>query len=134
MDAQATSPVATATVPAVIVAAVAWVLSYFLARYLLDLGPGSQRWEWAIVCLPMFAFFWLAWVVQRAIRSADELQRRIHLEALALAFLTTMLAAMGLGLLEETPRGTVTLPWRHLWFALLPLYGVCYGIARWHYR
>ena len=117
-----------------IVAGAVWILSYFIARYLLDNWSQSQQWEFAIVSLPMFAFFWLVWVVQRALRRIDELQRRIHLEALALAFLTTMLAMMGLGLLEETPRGLVTLPWRHLWFALLPLYAVCYGISAWHYR
>ena len=134
MTPQVTSPVPTAAVPGVIVAAVAWILSYFVALYLLDTWSEAQRWEWVIMSLPMFAFFWLVWNVQRALRRADELQRRIHLEALAMAFLTTMLAMMGMGLLEDTPRGLVTLPWRHLWFALLPLYAVCYGIARWHYR
>lgn len=35
---------------------------------------------------------------------------------------------------EETPRGRVTLPLRDLWFALIPLYGICYIAARRHYR
>lgn len=134
MEAHANSRLESPAGPAVILAGGAWILSYFVARYLLDTWPQSQRWEFAIVSLPMFAFFWLVWVVQRALRRADELQRRIHLEALAMAFLTTMLTMMGLGLVEETPRGMLTLPWRHLWFGLLPLYGVCYAIAAWRYR
>lgn len=134
MHAQANSPAPTHAAPAVLVVAGAWILSYFVARYLLDTWPQAQQWEFAIVSLPVCAFFWLVWAVQRGIRGADELERRIHLEALAMAFLTTMLAMMGLGLLEETPRGVIALPWRHLWLALLPLYGVCYAIAAWHYR
>ena len=134
MNADATVPAAPNAVAGVIAAGAAWILSYFVARYLLDAWPQSQRWEFAIVSLPVLAFFWLVWAVQRALRRADELQRRIHLEALAMAFLTTMLAMMGLGLLEETPRGLIALPWRHLWLGLLPLYGVCYALAAWHYR
>jgi hypothetical protein len=134
MSPDTTAPVAPASVPGVIVAGAAWLLSFFVARYLLDTWPQSQQWEFAIVSLPVLAFFWLVWVVQRALRRADELQRRIHLEALAMAFLTTMLAMMGLGLLEETPRGLIALPWRHLWLALLPLYGICYALSAWHYR
>lgn len=45
-----------------------------------------------------------------------------------------MLAMMGLGLLEETSRGRLEMPWGHFWFALLPLYALCYGVARWRYR
>ena len=84
--------------------------------------------------MPLLVFFWLVAVVQRALRQSDELQRRIHLEALALAFLTVMLALMGLGLIEETPRGRILLPFRDLWFALIPLYGICYLAASRHYR
>ncbi|HSS28793.1 MAG TPA: hypothetical protein VLL50_12650, partial [Usitatibacter sp.] len=72
--------------------------------------------------------------VMRSLRSADELQRRIHLEALALAFLTVVLATMFLGLVEESPRGTLWLPWKNLWFALPPLYAVCWAMASRHYR
>jgi hypothetical protein len=74
------------------------------------------------------------WVVQRALRKADELQRRIHLEALALAFLTTMLTMMGLGLMEETWSGRILLPWRDLWLALPFIYAMCFAMARRHYR
>ena len=41
---------------------------------------------------------------------------------------------MGLGLIEETPKGRIAIPFRDLWFALLPLYGICYLAARRHYR
>jgi hypothetical protein len=72
--------------------------------------------------------------VQRALRNADELQRRIHLEALALAFLTTMLVLMMLGLLDAPPMGPLGLPLRDLWFFLPPLYAICFAVASQRYR
>jgi hypothetical protein len=111
-----------------------WLLSYFLARYGMTAWQPVGHWDIAVASIPLFAFYWFVWVVQRTLRRFDELQRRIHLEALALAFLTVLLALMGIGLLEETPKGRITLPFRDLWFALLPLYGICYWVARRHYR
>jgi len=120
--------------PGVIAAGAAWIISYFVARYIIDTWAPPESWDIAVASIPLFAFYWFVWIVQRTLRQADELQRRIHLEALALAFLSTMLAMMGLGLLEHTPRGQVWIPWRDTWLALPVLYGVCLVVATRHYR
>jgi hypothetical protein len=121
-------------IPRLILAAGVWLFAYFLARYGMHAWAPAAPWDIVVASMPLVTFFWLVYEVQRILRHIDELQRRIHLEALAMAFLIVMLALMGLGLLEETPRGRVTLPFRDLWFALLPLYAVCWLAARRHYR
>ena len=131
MEQEAVAPV---RIPRLILAAGAFLFSYFLARHGMHAWAPVSHWDIAVMSMPLIVFFWFVWEVQRVLRHIDELQRRIHLEALALAFLTVMLALMGLGLIEETPRGRITLPFRDLWFALLPLYGICYLAARRHYR
>ena len=135
MESQTTLPAASTASPRVLAVGAIWVLSYFVARYIMDTHePPPPHWDIAVASIPLFVFYWFVWVVQRRLRGADELQRRIHLEALAMAFLTTMLTVMGLGLLEGQPRGNPPLPWRDLWLVLPVLYGVCYVVARHHYR
>ena len=131
MEQQAIAPT---RIPRLILAGGAFLGSYFLARHGMYAWAPASHWDIAVMSMPLLVFFWLVWEVQRALRHFDELQRRIHLEALALAFLTVLLALMGLGLIEETPRGRVIIPFRDLWFALLPLYAICYLAARRHYR
>ena len=121
-------------VPRFVLAGGAWLFSYFLARHGMQAWTPVSHWDIAVMSIPVVAFFWFAWEAQLVLRHIDELHRRIHLEALALAFLTVLLALMGIGLLEETPNGRIDLPVRDIWFALLPLYGICYLAARRHYR
>ncbi len=135
MESQLVTPATPASSPRVLVVGAIWVLSYFVARYIMDRWePPPPHWDVAVMTIPLFVFFWFVWVVQRTLRGADELRRRIHLEALAMAFLTVMLVVMGLGLLEGEPRGNPPLPLRDLWFALPVLYGVCFVVASRHYR
>lgn len=131
MEQQAIAP---ARISRLILAGGAFLFSYFLARHGMHAWGPTWHWDIAVMSMPLLVFFWFVWEVQRVLRHFDELQRRIHLEALALAFLTVLLALMGLGLIEDTPRGRITLPFRDLWFALLPLYAICYLAARRHYR
>jgi hypothetical protein len=131
MNSQATVPMTSNPSRGVVVVGALWLASYFVARYALDTWKPPEGWDIAVASFPVWVFFWFVWVVQRTLRSADELQRRIHLEALALAFLTIQVALMTLGLLD---RGVLWLPLRNLWFALPPLYGVCFLVASRHYR
>ena len=55
----------------------------------------------ALAVLPMLGTVAVAWVVLRGIRRLDELQRRVQLEALALAFAGTALITFGWGFLED---------------------------------
>lgn len=134
MKSDATFPVSPLRSPGVLFVSAVWFLSYFAARFALDAWTPAPHWDIAVASVPVFAFFWLVWVVQHALRSADELQRRIHLEALALAFLTTMLVLMMLGLLDAPPMGPLGLPLRDLWFFLPPLYAMCFAVASQRYR
>lgn len=120
--------------PGVFLAGAIFLGVYFIARYGMWAWAPSQPWDIVVMSAPLIAFYGFFAAVQRSLRTSDELQRRIHLEALALSFLTVMLALMGLGLIEETPRGKILLPFRDLWFTLIPLYGICYLAARRHYR
>ena len=64
-----------------------WLLLYFGVRFFLEANPGmpdGQRLALAFAPTPVFAAF--LWRFIQGIRSADELERRIQLEALAVAF------------------------------------------------
>ncbi|MCI0381232.1 MAG: hypothetical protein L0215_26910, partial [Gemmataceae bacterium] len=100
----------------------AWLADYFAARWLLR---HAEVETWLRVCvalfpLPFFAGF--LWVFISGIRSMDELQRKIQLEALAIAFPLAILLLMTLGLLQRA----VDLPFEdwsyaHVWI-YLPLF------------
>ena len=103
MEQQAIAPV---RIPRLVLSGAAFLGAYFLARHGMHAWAPPWHWDIAVMSMPLLVFFWFVWEVQRVLRHFDELQRRIHLEALALA----------------------------LWFALLPLYAICYLAARRHYR
>jgi hypothetical protein len=121
--------------PAVFLAAAAWVAVYFAARVALQYLRAESFEAVALAILPLFAFFAFVWVVQRAVRRADELQRLIQLDALALAFSTAIGVLMGLGLLDIAHAGRLEFPPLRDWWALLPaLYAICLLVARRRYR
>ncbi|HJR78593.1 MAG TPA: hypothetical protein VJ821_00890 [Anaerolineales bacterium] len=106
---------------AAILSAAIWMLVYLLARWLLDNHQleGSVRVLIALAPIVPFAFFLV--LVLAGIRQMDELHRKVHLEALAIAFPLTMLLLMLLGLLELVmPLDPENWSYRHVW-QLLPL-------------
>ncbi len=116
-------PVASATPfiarPAFWVAA--WFVAWVGARMILENPsiPGWARIAAALAPVPLAGVALLT--VLRGARELDELEKRIQLEALAFAFLTTLLLIMTLGLMELA----ITLnrddwSYRHVW-AMLPL-------------
>ena len=117
----------------VVAAGLIWLASYFLARVLLDALRPEPHWDIAVACIPLFAFYGFVWVVRRALANIDEMQRRIHLEALALAFSTTLLVVMVLGLLDGAA-GSLGIPLRESWVALPVIYGLCFAIVAHRYR
>ena len=99
-----------------------WLLLYFAARLLLDNVQFSTgvRIGIALAPIPVFAAF--LWQVIQGVRSADEFERRIHLEALAMAYPLAMLLYMTLALMQRA----VELPFEdwsyaHTWI-YLPLF------------
>jgi hypothetical protein len=118
----------------VFIAGAAWFLSYVAARYAIDAWEPKPHWDIAIASFPVFAFYWFVWIVQRNLKAADEMRRRIHLEALGLSFLVTMLVLMLLGLLDGPSGGRLGLSLRDIWAVLPPLYGLCFLAANHRYR
>jgi drug/metabolite transporter (DMT)-like permease len=120
--------------PAVLLAGAAWLAVYFTARAALQyLRPESFE-AMAMAIAPLFAFYAFVWVVQRAVRRADELQRLIQLDALAFAFSTATCVLMGLGLLDIASGGLEFPPLRDWWAMLPALYAICLVVARRRYR
>ena len=78
-----------------------WMGSYLIALLVqkyVALSPGMQV---AVALIPVapFVFFVLRFIAH--LRNLDELQRRVHLEALAFAFPLAILLLMTLGLMER---------------------------------
>ena len=96
-----------------------------------DLLPdGAVPWVVAVVPSLVAVYVLVAWV--RYLRQADELQRVIHLEAMALAFGGTWLGVWGYRMLERVGAPTADIADATVFLAIL--YGI--GIVRgtWRYR
>jgi uncharacterized membrane protein YjjB (DUF3815 family) len=118
-------------------AIVIWGLSYIAARFALDaelnLGPAWLRVVAAL--LPVVPTALALHAIAAGLREADELQRRVHLEALAIAYPLAILLLMTLGLLELAV-GLSPQDWsyRHTWIYLPLFYFVGLWLAWRRYR
>ena len=88
------------------------------------------------LALSPFPFFVAFLVTEiRVLRQVDELERRIQLEALAIAFPAAVLLLMALALLERAvPLSPQDWSYRHVWSFLPLLYLASLGVARRRYR
>jgi hypothetical protein len=68
-----------------------------------DAGASVGNLVWSM--LPMVPAVWFVWAQVRALRRADEYQRLLQLEALAIGFATVILLAMAGGLLDGAGLG-----------------------------
>ena len=108
--------------------AVTWLVAYWAGRLILE-NPDrslSVRLTAALVPVPIFAAFLWAYVMM--VRTADELEQKIHLEALAIAFGLATLLLTTLALMQRA----VTLSFQdwsyaHVWIYLPIFYFVSYG-------
>src|SRR6476659_1036563 len=77
-----------------------WILSYFAARLILKaMGEPTAQWSrLGVALLPLVPFILFLVTFIRAIRKADELERRVQLEALAIAFPLALVLIMVLAL------------------------------------
>jgi drug/metabolite transporter (DMT)-like permease len=101
--------------------AILWGISYLIGRGALDkelqLQPTWLRVAAALLPVGPAALF--LWAIISHVRSLDEMQRRIHLEALVIAYPLTILLLMTLGLMElATGLPKEDLSYRHVWVAL----------------
>jgi len=63
-----------------------------------DGGASARNLAWSL--LPLLPAAWLVWAQVRSLRRADELQRIVQLEAMAVGFGAVMLLLLAAGLLE----------------------------------
>lgn len=104
-----------------ITSTVIWVLSYMAARAALDVVERGSALSIVIALAPILPFMVVLYVIIRGIRGVDELERRIQLEALAIAFPLSVLLVMLLGLLQlATDLNPADWSYRHIW----PLMGM----------
>ena len=111
-----------------------WMVAYWTARGILE-RPSETRWIRILVAaapIPVFAWFLLQFI--RTIRSLDELERRIHLEALAIAFPLGILLLQTLGLIQRAvPLKFEDWSYAHVWIYLPIFYFLALGLVRRRY-
>lgn len=107
-----------------------WIIAYFGARVALESmhATGWQRVAVALAPVPLFAAFLWSWV--GLIRTMDEMLRRIHLEALAIAFSLSALLLTTLALMQRA----AALPpedwsYAHVWVYLPIFYFLSLGFV-----
>src|SRR4030095_10867179 len=98
---------------------------YFAAAILQELFTLRGLAGWAVSLLPVAGFVFFILEAVRLIRSLDELQRRIQLEALAIGFPSAMALLMFLGFLQRVDLVPHALSTIRDVAGVLP---VCYGI------
>jgi len=112
-----------------------WIFLYFGVRGVLEANPGlSGRLRIGLAFLPTPVFALFIWRLIQGIRRADELERRIQLEALAVAFPLGILLLTTLGLVQRAVELKFEdWSYNHIWpwFALFYLMGL--GLARKRY-
>jgi hypothetical protein len=95
-----------------------------------DLGATART---AIALLPLPGNIALIALILRAIRRLDEFQKRVHFEAVTMAFLSTGVAVFGYGYLQKAHTvGPLDLGW--VWTVMLFFYAIGFFIAKRHYR
>lgn len=112
-----------------------WAVTFIGARLFLEgtTLAGVGRVGIALVPLPFFVLALVA--VIRRIRGMDELERRIQLEALAVAFPLTLVLLMTLALLEVAqPLDPRNWSYRHLWPFPILFYTIGLALARRRYQ
>jgi hypothetical protein len=110
-----------------------WGICYIGALVLLRKFQIEGWLRVAIALLPILPFVLFLSMVLAEIRSLDELWRRIHLEALAIAFPLAVLLLMILGLMElATGLSPDDWSYRHVWIFLPIFYviGVLVSVRR----
>lgn len=93
-----------------------FLVLFLAARFLLELDTLSTAARVTIALAPLPAFAWFLWSFVQSVSLADELERRIQLEALAVAFPLTISLLMTLGLLQiAVPLSPDDWSYRHIW-------------------
>jgi len=107
-------------------AAAAAILTYFGARLVLEMHQLPVAWRLIVALVPVPFFAWLLYELVRGARGLDEMQRRIQLEAVAIAYPLVVMLLMTLGLVElVVPLNRDDWSYRHVW----QMQGIIYCIG-----
>jgi hypothetical protein len=114
------------------IAIMAFFASYLAARLLVRNSDVPSLGRFLLCLLPAATGGFVVWRIVQFVRSlSDELERRIQLEAFALAFPAGTLASLALGFVDWS--GLVHIaPWDY-WFFHLPMYFLGLALARRRY-
>lgn len=111
-----------------------WLGAYFTARGVLQ-AQTLEKWVRVAVALapvPIFGGFLVSFI--NAIRSLDELERRIHLEAMAVAFPLGILLLQTLALMQRAVELKFEdWSYAHVWIYLPIFYVLSLGVVRKRY-
>jgi len=112
-----------------------FLLAYLVARAVLEM-PELAVWVRVLVALlPVAPFIGVLYGLSHSVGQLDELEERIQLEALALAFPLAMILLLTLGLLEiAIPLPPEDLSYRHVWAMLPVLYFIGLIVATRRYQ
>jgi hypothetical protein len=111
-----------------------WLVAYFVARGFLERTDLVQwlRITIALAPIPIFAWFLVSFI--GTIRSLDELERRIHLEAMAIAFPVGILLLQILALMQRAVELKFEdWSYAHVWIYLPIFYFLSLGLVRKRY-
>lgn len=120
---------------ALCIAGAAWLFAFVAARAALEKMSLDSPVKILAAVLPVVPAAIFLWYFVDYLRCLDELQRRVHLEALAIAYPLATLFLWTLGLLElaiELPKEDWS--YRHIWTFLPMFYFLGLAIAWRKYR
>lgn len=92
---------------------------------------GAARVAAALLAVPPTAF--LVWTFARWIRGLDEMQHRIVFEAVAVAFVLSIVGAVAMEGLQNAGIAT-GFHWEHAWEGMVFFYAAAYTWTAWRYR
>lgn len=111
-----------------------WMLAWLVSTIALGYLDPSSPMRVAVALVPLPFFGWFLWRFMQLIRNSDELERRIQLEALAIAFPLAIATVMAFGLLERAGLQPVSgWPLKGMWVYFVIFYLVGRTIARRRY-
>ncbi|HEY7617461.1 MAG TPA: hypothetical protein VH744_11705, partial [Terriglobales bacterium] len=100
MNALAKSPVRDVSGRRLLLSAVLFFVGYVLALAAAEMRDLPQAARVVMALLPVAVFVWILLQIVAGIRQLDELERRIQLEALAVAYPCALVLMMMLGVLQ----------------------------------
>lgn len=113
---------------------IAWLIAFLVARVVLEMTTLGVGLRIAAALLPIPIAAVALYSVVRGARQLDELEQRIQLEALAFAFILSVLMLMTLGLLDlAIALNPNDWSYRHVWAIMPTLYFIGLALARRRY-